>query len=643
MENKDQSLKRFFLDKNIIERCIVAVGILTSLFVIFINSGVIIFDIWFFEIIVLIGVFIIGYLPHVFKYKDGKFHFSIINCLFLLLGIVPLFYLTTQMQRLIMFYGSDIRPGDVVFGTMFIVSLLFFTKRCFGLAMPIIGLVFLLYVLLGKYLPSNYFGHRGFSYTRTIGYMFSPAGIFGDIMAVFVNTVYIYLLFGSFLEYSGATEFLINFSCSIAGKWRGGPAKIAVISSALMGTISGNAVANVATTGAVTIPLMKKTGYKPYFAGAVEAVASCGGQILPPVMGTAAFIMAELLSTSYTKVIVAATIPALLYYACVMMTVDLEAVRLGLRGMTPEEVPVLKKVMKQGGHLALPILVLVYLLLVVKMGVPRAGLFSILSIVVISALRKNTRMGLRRLCEALYDAAKSCIGIAAVIATAGLIVGTVSMTGLGMRFSSIVLVIAQDNTFLVCLLTAIICLVLGMGLPTTAAYIVAVSVAASTMLRIGIPPVAAHLFVFYFACISTITPPVCASAFTAASMAGAPMVKTGVYASMLGVTGFVIPFIFINSPLLLMQGEFLEILQAVFTALIGLAAIAMGLEGRYFFGPVKWNVFQRILFLSSALWLIIPGLKTDLVGAGIIVLVFLSSKDVWAMIRAKKGKTKPVQ
>jgi TRAP transporter 4TM/12TM fusion protein len=367
----------------------------------------------------------------------------------------------------------------------------------------------------------------------------------------------------------------------------------------------------------------------------VEAVSSTGGQFLPPIMGAGAFIMAELLSTSYTKVIVAATIPAILYYMCVMMVVDLEAVRLGLRGMSAEEVPVMKTVVKKGGHLVIPIFVLIYLLLFVRMSVPRSGLLSVISIVLISSFRKDSRMNLNKLLGALYDAAKSSIGIAVIIATAGLIIGTISMTGLGTRFSSIVLALAHDNVFLVALFTAVICIILGMGLPTTAAYIIAVSVASATMLRINIPPLAAHLFVFYFACLSTITPPVCASAFTAASMAGAPMMKTGVYASMLGITGFVIPFIFINSPLLLMEGPPLEIIGAVVTAAIGLSGIAMGLEGRFFFGGIKWNIFQRILFLSSAIWLIIPGLQTDLIGAGIIVLAFVTSKDIWRLITGK--------
>jgi TRAP transporter 4TM/12TM fusion protein len=383
---------------------------------------------------------------------------------------------------------------------------------------------------------------------------------------------------------------------------------------------------------------MKRTGYAPFFAGAVEAVASTGGQMLPPVMGAGAFIMAELLSISYAKVVVAAVIPAILYYICVMMVVDLEAVRLNLRGMTPEEVPNFKKVLKQGGHLFIPIFVLIYLLLVVRMSVARTGLLSILAIMIVSFFRKDTRMTPRKIMEALYDAAKGSIGIGAIIATAGLIIGTVGMTGLGMRFSSVVLGLARDNVFLVALFTALICIVLGMGLPTTAAYIVAVSVASATLMRVGIPPLASHLFVFYFACLSTITPPVCASAFTAASMAGASMMKTGWYAVMMGITGFIIPFIFINSPELLMEGAPQDIILAIITANIGLAAIAMGIEGRFFIKGIKWNIFQRILLLASAIWLLIPGFKTDLVGLIIIAIAFISSREIWGLIKGRKNK-----
>ena len=637
MDHKGDGLREYFLRHDFVGRCTIVIGTLLSLFVIFVNSGFTIFDLWMFKVIVLMGVYTIGYLPHISPKKDdGTRGFNGIYFLLLVIALIPLIYLTTQMDRLNFYYGSMWEDADIIMGTLFIISTIVLTQRCFGWAMPAIGLLFLAYVLFGNYLPRNFFGHMGFDYDHTISFMFGPAAIFGEILSVFVKIVYIYLLFGAFLQFSGATDFMIDFSSAYAGKWRGGPAKIAVISSALMGTISGNAVANVATTGAVTIPLMKRTGYQPHFAGAVEAVASTGGQFLPPIMGAAAFIMAELLSISYTEVIIAATIPAILYFVCVLFTVDLEAVRLGLRGMRDDEVPNGREVLKHSGHLLLPIVVLVFLLIVSRMSVARAGLISTACILLVSFFRPHTSMNMRKIVEALVDSAKGSVGIAVVITTAGLIIGAVGMTGLGMRFSSVVLNIAQDNSFLVALLTAAICLVLGMGLPTTAAYIIAVSVASTTMLKIGIQPLAAHLFVFYFAAISTITPPVAVSAFTAASMAGAPMIKTGVYATMLGITGFVVPFIFIYSPELLMQGSTISILLAVGTAFIGLSAISMGMEGVCFFGGIRWNPFQRLLLLSSAIWLLIPGLSTDLIGAAIIMAAFISNRQFWTWLTEKK-------
>lgn len=637
MAHSGEGLREYYRKHDLVGRAVIVIGTLLSLFVIFINSGVVIFDLWMFKVITLMGVYAIGYLPYIFpKKSEGKRGFNIIYAALLIIALVPLAYLCFEMERLNFYYGSMWEDADIVMGTLFIISTIVLTKKCFGWAMPIIGVVFFMYVLFGNYLPKNLFGHMGFAYDHTISFMFGPAAIFGEILSVFVKVVYIYLLFGAFLQFSGGTDFMIDFSCAHAGKWRGGPAKIAVISSALMGTISGNAVANVATTGAVTIPLMKKTGYPPYFAGAVEAVASTGGQFLPPIMGAAAFIMAELLAISYTQVIIAATLPAALYFVCVMFTVDLEAVRLGLKGMDEKDLPNGREVLRRSGHLTIPLFVLVFLLIVSRMSVARAGLIATACILIVAFFRPNTRMSLRAIVEALVDSAKSSIGIAVVITTAGLIVGAVGMTGLGMRFSSVVLHIAQDNSFLVALLTAMICLVLGMGLPTTAAYIIAVSVASTTMLKIGISPLAAHLFVFYFAAISTITPPVAVSAFTAASMAGAPMMKTGVCATMLGVTGFVVPFIFIYSPELLMEGPALAVVMATLTAFIGLSAVSMGFEGVCFFGGIRWNPFQRILLLSSAVWLLIPGATTDLIGAGIILTAFATNRDFWRWLASKR-------
>lgn len=627
---KSSQLRTMFAEMDLVAKVLTVIGTAISIFSIIVNCGIVLVDLWIYKAILMAGIFAMGFIPGMFEKDDqGKRGLKktwMISVVFMLMGMIPCFYITKNIVRLQTFYGSVWTQWDIIFGVCFILATLELTRRCFGLAMPCIAVFFFLYVLFGKYLPASFFGHTGFSFERTISYMFSPAAMFGEVMNVFARTVFIYLLFGAFLEMSGATDFFIDLACSVAGKWRGGPAKVAVISSALLGTISGNAVANVATTGAVTIPLMKKTGYKDYFAGAVEAVASTGGQFLPPVMGAGAFIMAELLSLSYTDVIIAAVVPATLYFVSVFMMVDLEAVRLNLKGMLPDEVPDAKKVFREKGHLGIPVLALIYMLLVMKMSVTKAGLYSVVLIVLLSWLKKDTRMGLARIIKALYEAARSAVGIGAVISTAGLIIGTVGMTGLGTRFSSVILAIAGDNLFLVALFTALICIVLGMGLPTTAAYVISVSVASATMTRIGVPGLAAHLFVFYFACISTITPPVAASSYTAAAIAKAPVMKTGLYATMLRVAGYIVPFIFISSQELMLQGEFFSVLWAVITAVIGLASVANAAVGVFFARGIRWNTVQRILLAGTSIFLIIPGLHTDIIGFAAIAITVLIEK-----------------
>ena len=620
---KNSKTWQWFSGMDPMERLVAIIGIATALFAFYVNCGFAMVDLWIYECSIMAGIFALGFLPALTqKGEDGKLHFrlkGIGGAVLCVLGIAPCVYISQNLMRLQMFYGTTWTKGDIVMGCFLIVAMLELTRRSFGWAMPCISLVFFAYTLFGHHLPANLFGHTVIGFERTISYMFSPVGIFGSVMTVFARTVFVYLMFGAFLQHSGATDFFIDLASGAAGKWRGGPAKIAVIASALLGTINGNSVANVATTGCVTIPMMKRTGYPSYFAGAVAAVASTGGQILPPIMGTAAFIMAEMINKSYADVIVAAAIPAILYYVAVFMMVDLEAVRLHLKGLAAGERPNVGKVFRHGWQMLLPILALIYMLLIARTSVQQAGIYATVLIVLLSWTNKSHRMGLYEILRALEETTKSAVGIGGVIATAGLVIGTVTMTGLGNRFSSVVLSIANNNLYLVALFTALICIVLGMGLPTTAAYVIAVSVAVTTMLRIGVPPMAAHLFVFYFASISAITPPVAAAAYTGATIAKAPVMKTGLYASMLGIAGFIVPFIFISSPALLMQGNPGFILLATLTAVIGLAALANAVEGVCFFRGIVWNPVERIILASSSLFLIIPGFQSDLIGILIIL------------------------
>jgi len=444
-----------------------------------------------------------------------------------------------------------------------------------------------------------------------------------------VQIIFVFMLFSAFLQISGAGDFFVNIANAVCGGFRGGPAKVSVFSSSLFGTISGSSVANVAVDGGITIPLMIKTGFRPHFAAAVEATASTGGQIMPPVMGAGAFIMAELLSISYGDVIIAAALPAILYYIGLYCMVDLEAVKQGLHGLPSSERPKVWWALKQGGHLIIPIIILLHQLIIAGASVQRAGFYSIASVVVVSWLRKNTRMGLYRLILALKEGAMSSVSIAAVCATAGIIVGVVSMTGLGVSFSSGVVALSKGNLFLTLLFTAIICMFLGMGVPTTAAYIIAAAVGVPALLKLGANPLAAHLFVFYFACISAITPPVCGAVYTACGFSQTSVMQTGWTATRLGISAYIVPFLFVYHPVLMLKGSLWEIIQASITATIGVSAVSMAIIGTSYFGNIRWNIFQRILFFGAFIGLITPGTRTDLLGILVMSIGILTHPKIW--------------
>ncbi len=598
----------------------VVLGSLLSLFVLAALIGLVEVDLWTFEAVMLIMLFSLEYLPDIVNQKQYPKR-MIGSLLFYLIGILPCIYLLFAIPRLEWYYGSDWTTGDIVFGALFILAILKLAHKKFGLAMPLIAAIFLLYVLFGDFLPHNFFGHSGFGFSRTISFMFGPSAIFGTVLNTFARIIILYMLFGAFLQESGVGDYLTELAFAATGRFRGGPAKVAVISSALLGTINGNSVANVATTGAITIPLMKRVGYAPHFAGAVEAVASTGGQILPPVMGAGAFIMAEFLQIKYSTVVIAAAIPAILYYLSVILMVDLEAVRLNLKGIDKNELPPLRKVLKKA-YLLLPIFILVYELIVVNASITLSGILAIASTVVVSWFDKDSRMTPRKIINALYNGATDSIGIAAVCATAGVIIGAVSMTGLGTKFSSVVLALAQGNLSILAVLTALICMVLGMGLPTTAAYIITVAVAAPALIKAGIAPLSAHLFVFYYACLSAITPPVAAASYTGASIAKAPVMKTGWTAVKLGIVAYLVPFFFLTNQTLLARGAVIDITRSIITAGAGCALLAIAFENINYNGK-KINIVQRILFLIAFVLLLDPGLGTDLIGLAVALVSFI--------------------
>lgn len=498
---------------------------------------------------------------------------------------------------------------DLFVGAVLIALVLEGTRRACGLPLVIVSILALLYGYGGAWLPSI-LGHKGYGVDQLIEQsVFTHEGIFGVPLSVSATFVSLFILFGSFLEASGAGYFFTQAALALTGRSRSGPAQAAVVSSAMMGTISGSAVANVVTTGTFTIPLMKRMGYAPEFAGAVEAVASTGGQIMPPVMGAAAFIIAEILNIKYSQVAIAAAIPAVLYFVSLGFMVHFEALRLGLRVMDRSELPDLKVVLKKGYFYLLPLVVLVYLLIIISYTPTKAALYSLVAVVLASFLGREARMTPDRILRALINGSKSVLPVATACAAAGIVIGVVTITGLGLRMSNLIVTLSGGSLFIALILTMITCMLLGMAVPTSAAYIITASLGAPALIRLGVSPLAAHLFVFYFACISAITPPVALAAYAGAGVAGSDPMRTGFIATKLGVAAYIVPFMFVYGPPLILVGPPWEVLLAGVTSTVGVFLLASGFEG-WLHGPASW--IERVLLIAGSLLLIKPGIGTDL-------------------------------
>ncbi len=538
-----------------------------------------------------------------------------------LLAIAIDAYMVLEHPRIVSreWYYGPMTTLDIVFGTLTILLILEAARRLTGWALPAIATIFLGYALFGNYFPAPFTIRRTDPLTLIDHMFLTPQAIFGIPTGVSATFVFLFILFGSFLEKTGGGRFFIDLSLSLVGRVIGGPAKVAVISSSLFGTISGSSVANVYGTGTFTIPLMKRFGYTPNFAGAVEAAASTGGQIMPPVMGAAAFVMAEFLGVSYAKIMIMAIIPALLYYLSVYSGVHNEAVKRGLRGLPKEDVPAFWPVLKRGYHFSIPPVVLVYLL-VSGYTAFRAAFVGTLVLIGVSILRRETRLDLKGLWGALEGGAKNAIMVATACAAAGIVVGVLDLTGLGIKFVSVVLFLSGNNFLLTLLFTMIACLVLGMGMPTTPAYIIAALVGAPVLVQLGANPFAAHMFVFYGALLSAITPPVALAAYAGAAIAEGEPMRTGWIACRLGFVKFIVPFLFVYNPVLLIIGPWYSVLEGFITASVGVLALSFALDG-WLWG--KLNIPARIIFASSGLFLMIPEWKTDLIGIALFVLVFV--------------------
>ncbi|GIN67800.1 TRAP transporter permease [Bacillus sonorensis] len=521
---------------------------------------------------------------------------------------------------------------DFYVGLLAVLLVLEATRRAVGLPITIIAGLFLLYGLYGSSLP-GFLSHNGLTLERLIQTMyFTTEGILGTPLAVSSTFIFLFILFGAFLVQTGVGQYFNDLAVAVAGRSTGGPAKVAIFSSALQGTISGSSVANVVTSGSFTIPMMKKLGYKKEFAGAVEASASTGGQLMPPIMGAAAFLMVEFIGggITYWDIAKAAAIPAVLYFTGIWIMTHFEAKRLGLRGLRKEEMPNRKEVFKKI-YLLLPIVAVVFLLMT-GITVMHAALYSIVLAVIVGFFNKDTRMGVKGIIQALADGARMALSVAAATAAAGIIVGVVTKTGLGLKLANGLLDLAGGALLPSLFLTMIAALVLGMGSPTTANYVITSTIAAPALIMLSVPDLSAHLFVFYFGIVADITPPVALAAFAAAGVAGGEPIRTGVISAKLAVAAFIIPYVFVLSPeLLMIDAHWYEIIWVIFTALAGMIAIGAGMIG-YWMRKVFW--FERILAALSGLLLIYPEGYTDMIGLGIFLLLFILQL-IWKRDRSR--------
>lgn len=557
------------------------------------------------------------------KGLKGK-RISFIDYILIFFSIFSFSYIAINAERIsrMIPYISQLSTLDLIVGTMIILLLIEASRRCIGNIFTGILVICLIYVFLGEFFPFA-ISHSGFSYMWFIDHIvFTNNGVFGVATGVSATYIFIFLLFGAFLDKTGGGNNLINLAFSLTGKYKGGPAKAGILASGFFGMISGSAVANVVTTGPFTIPMMKKVGYPSKFAGAVEAVASSSGQIMPPLMGASAFLIAELTGTPYIEVAAAAAIPALLFLLSVFLQVHFRAEKNPSIGRIPKEsIPKLLPSLNQSFPYLFPVFVIVVLLATGSTPL-KAGLYATILLViinvVISQIKKVKRISLKEIIGGLEDGAKTAVQIAVICAASGIVVGTITMTGIGNRANSVILGISEGDLFLTLLITMVMSIILGMGLPTVGAYIIQVALTIPTLINLGVPPLAAHLFIFYFGALSAITPPVAVAAYAAAGLANSNPMATGLMAVRLALAAFIVPFMFVYGPTLILVGQPAEILIDVVTAMIGIFALSASLEGWLL---IKINIIFRVLLVFSAICMVYPGLPSDVVGISILIIV----------------------
>lgn len=554
--------------------------------------------------------------------KDDSNKLTLLDSIlgFVFLGVVT--YYLLNYNALIDRIGSY-NSLDLIVGALGLILLLEACRRSVGLPIVIIALVFIVYVFFGQYFP-GFLNHKGYSMNRVISQLFySTEGIIGTPIGVCATFVFLFILFGSFLENTGIGLFFNDLSNAIAGSKPGGPAKVAIISSGLQGTVSGSSISNVMGTGAFTIPMMKSLGYEPEFAAGVEAAASTGGQIMPPIMGAAAFLIAETIGVNYFDVAKSGIIPAFLFFAGIYIMVHLTAKKEKLVGLPKDEIPSIKMLLAKKGHLILPLLVIV-VLLAMKYTITRSVLWAILAAIIAPYLRRNTRVPFEKILSCFINGAKGILSVSCACAVAGIIVGVVTMSGLGLTLGGGLLSLTKGLLIPTLFFTMVTSIILGMGLPTTANYLITSTIAAPIIIKLGIPILPAHLFVFYFGIMSDITPPVALAAYAGAAIAKANPFKTGVYATKLAIAGFLVPYIFVLNPqMLLIDVTALGIIQIVITSLIGMLGVSSSLTG-YLITNNKW--FESAILSIGGLLMVYPGTITDLVGISLILSAYLMQK-----------------
>jgi TRAP transporter 4TM/12TM fusion protein len=578
------------------------------------------------------------------KWSRSKLH--PVDAVLAVLSAVSPIYIITNYQKLVLRAGTA-TPTDIVLGVLGVLLVLEAARRIVGVPMVVIAVLFIAYAFAGPYIPGK-LAHRGASFETLIQHLyFTTEGVFGIPLGVSSTFIFLFILFGAFLERTGLGQLFIDLANAVAGWAAGGPAKVAVLSSALFGTVSGSSVANVVGTGSFTIPMMKRLGYKPEFAGAVEATASTGGQLMPPIMGAAAFLMAEFTNIPYVRIIGAAVVPAILYYFGVWAGVHFEAKKTGLRGLSRDELPKLKNIVLERGHLIIPLVAIIYLL-VTGFTPMKAALWAIILSIASSWLKKSTRIPPIEIVRGLEAGARAALGVLAATACAGIIIGVVTLTGLGLKLGSTLIELAGGRLLPTLFFTMVTSLILGMGVPTTANYVITSTIAAPAIIMLlmkqsGLDPYSvappyiilpAHMFAFYFGIIADVTPPVALAAFAGAGIAKANPMKTGINATKLAIAAFIVPYIFVMNPqMLLFNVNAITFIWMLITSLIGIVSVAAAVDN-WFLSKMAW--WERLLAFVGGLGLIDPGITTDIIGIGLCAIVFINQYMKWRKMRVQK-------